>query len=452
MITRLLPLALACSVPFWAAAGDLSGTAPYRERIAMPPEATFRAVLYDTSAAPVEIARAELPGDAGPPYEFTIAFDDAGVTAGGSYSIEVEVVMPDQVFFTAGLALDGFPASTPEVALLMRGPKPEPEATSPMIQGAHGLTLPATFAGDVTSGDQSETWRLFLAPDQSFQLSRTFGEDAATRRDSIGHWAADPSADRLILRDGAEMPLVVRRSGDGLQVIDPASGDALDGTLAATGAEPLELRNMLLGGMMTYLADAAVFEECLSGTRFSIAGEGAYLDLERAYLADRPAPGEPLYVLLEGGIAMRPAMEGPDRQTIVADRFVRTRPGITCERQRADASLANTYWRIDELNGEAFPVGAGEREPHIVLETTGGSFRATLGCNNMRGNYSLDGDRLTLQPLMSTMMACPPPLDALEGAFTALLSEIETFAIEGETLVLRDGAGAARAILTAVYF
>jgi len=37
--------------------------------------------------------------------------------------------------------------------------------------------------------------------------------------------------------------------------------------------------------MFRYLADAAQFEECLTGRSYPVAMEGDYLALERAYLA-----------------------------------------------------------------------------------------------------------------------------------------------------------------------
>lgn len=449
-----------------ASAGELSGRASYRERIALPPEATFRAILYDISNNDqVEIGRFEGPVDAGPPYLFTIEYADADVLEGGLYAIKTEVIWPDLAYVAAEMVLEGYPPTSPEIDLLMVRPGIAPAAgvdssnaaseEDDMI-GAHGLVLPANFEVMVKVDGREEHWRLALFSDQTFQLSRIFSSDGAEtgRRDSLGRWDADTTADTIVLRDGAEMPLVVRRMGNGdLAVIDGTSDAPRDGTLSRSEPTPLELEGMTLAGMMTYMADAAVFEECVSGVTFPVAMEGDYLALESAYLTDRPAPGEPLYVMFDGGLAMREDMEGPARQMVLVDRFLRTRPGITCERQKADASLLNTYWRLDELDGAPFPQGAGRQEPHLVLETgDNAAYRATLGCNRLRGGYSLAGDDLGFAPSASTMMACPAPLDALEQAFSSVLADVAGFAIEGETLVLQDANGNPRAIFTAVYF
>ena len=60
-----------------AYAGELTSIASYRERIALPPEATFRARLYDISNNDqIEVGRFETSGDAGPPYNFVINYAD----------------------------------------------------------------------------------------------------------------------------------------------------------------------------------------------------------------------------------------------------------------------------------------------------------------------------------------------------------------------------------------
>jgi copper homeostasis protein (lipoprotein) len=213
------------------------------------------------------------------------------------------------------------------------------------------------------------------------------------------------------------------------------------------------VKPVLLNGMMTYVADAAVFEECVSATAFPIANEGDYLALETAYLADRADPGAPLFVELVGAIAPRAGMEGSSRETLIVDRFIRTRHGITCDRQRAAADLKNTYWRLDQLDGAAFPKDPALKEAHMVLhQDDTNRFRATLGCNQMQGSVTVDKDTLRFSAAASTMMACPAPLDRLEGQFARMLSEVVHFATVGETLVLSDATGAPRAVFSAIYF
>ena len=84
-------------------------------------------------------------------------------------------------------------------------------------------------------------------------------------------------------------------------------------------------------GLFTYMADAALFEDCSSGRRYPVAMEAGYLELERAYLEQQAQPGEPLLVIILAGVEKRPPMEGDaEIDTIVVERFEAAFPGEHC--------------------------------------------------------------------------------------------------------------------------
>ncbi|MFN8520289.1 MAG: META domain-containing protein [Chloroflexota bacterium] len=56
----------------------------------------------------------------------------------------------------------------------------------------------------------------------------------------------------------------------------------------------------------------------------------------------------------------------------------------------------------------------------------------------MTGGYELDGDRLVLGHLASTMMLCVDGMET-EAAYFAALGQVTGWSISGETLVLRGG-------------
>jgi len=92
------------------------------------------------------------------------------------------------------------------------------------------------------------------------------------------------------------------------------------------------------------------------------------------------------------------------------------------------------------------------REPHLVLfDEDALRFRATVGCNQLIGRYERDGDALTFAAVASTMMACPPPLDAQEQRLSDVLRRTAMVRLEGQGLSLLDSDGAMIAGLTAVY-
>lgn len=330
--------------------------------------------------------------------------------------------------------------------------------------GAHGLSLPASFSGTLPCADCAGiAWHLDLWPDQAFHLRREWlGRSGAggktTRRDQVGRWYATPrDRDVLVLPGNGDAAIRWQvLAPDRLRLLDRA-GEPIESTLnyelTSDGSlVETDIEDLFLGGMMTYYADAAAYEDCLTGRTYPIAQEGAYLALERAYLADRSAPGAELYVHVDGSLLMRPAMEGPERRSLVVDRFIRTRPGISCERQRASAALVNTYWRIDRLADQPVEGLPQRREPHVVLR--GGTetrFSATLGCNQLIGGFEREDGRLRFSAGPSTLMACPPPIDRQESLLIDVLGAARSYRINGETLTLRDASDEVIGVFTAVY-
>ncbi len=59
------------------------------------------------------------------------------------------------------------------------------------------------------------------------------------------------------------------------------------------------------------------------------------------------------------------------------------------EKNVSTASLENTYWRLDEMNGESFVPPTDAKEAHIILTTVNTEKRVKgfAGCNNMGGGF-----------------------------------------------------------------
>ena len=92
-------------------AGDagqvIEGTAAYRERIAMPPNAVFEAVLQDVSRADapaMEIARTTIPDAPTPPIRFTIPFDAAKIDSRLSYTVRAAIRVDGKLWFASDTA------------------------------------------------------------------------------------------------------------------------------------------------------------------------------------------------------------------------------------------------------------------------------------------------------------------------------------------------------------
>lgn len=189
-------------------------------------------------------------------------------------------------------------------------------------------------------------------------------------------------------------------------------------------------------GLVTYMADAAVFVDCDTGERLPVAMEADYLALERAYLDNREAPGRPSMVIIDGYVAERPAMEGDGFQNVViVDRFVEVRVGDSCELGKPDVPLRNTYWKLMTIGGQPVKIEDGEREPHIIFDLREMSFKGYGGCNQLMGGFESEGDALRFGPIAGTKRYCMNTMD-LEDALIEALGTVTAFEISGETLTL----------------
>ena len=122
-----------------------------------------------------------------------------------------------------------------------------------------------------------------------------------------------------------------------------------------------------LSGMFTYMADAAIFENCRDNRVYPVSMEGAYIELERAYLNSGIEGGEPLLVEVEGRFLERPPMEGNvNKVMLIVDSFEAILPEQSCM-PHVDEPLLNTYWKLAELEGQPVSTPEGQREAHMVL-------------------------------------------------------------------------------------
>jgi len=216
-----------------------------------------------------------------------------------------------------------------------------PDAGGPAAPEPPGLgEVAMTFSGLLPCADcADEELVITLFPDGSFRLRSTFfgeeaGAEAAVFYD-LGRWTREPD-EVLRLDSSAGAARVFRlQSRDSLVVLDaesPASPGVNAPALILRALVDPVAGPMPLRGLYTYLADAAVFEECQTGRRFPVIIDGAHLELERAYLENRPAPGEPLLVTLEGRFELREPEPGlPEREHVRVVEFGEVWPGQSCD-------------------------------------------------------------------------------------------------------------------------
>lgn len=106
-----------------------------------------------------------------------------------------------------------------------------------------------------------------------------------------------------------------------------------------------------------------------------------------------------------------------------------------------DAALADTYWKLVDVDGAPVVVAEQLREPHLVLNSADSRFAGSGGVNRLMGGYASDGIGLTFGQTATTMMAGPPEAMAQEQLIVAALQRVRGFRIAGDILTLLDGAG-----------
>jgi copper homeostasis protein (lipoprotein) len=204
--------------------------------------------------------------------------------------------------------------------------------------------------------------------------------------------------------------------------------------------EPIEPR-LVLRGMYRYMADAGMFQACLTGWRLPVAQDSDNAKLEAAYSRARREPGETLLVTLERSLVIRPRIEGPGMQrALVPERFINVWPGESCGSRYSEASLENTYWKPTRLGGKPVEIGAGGREVFMTLVGEGRRVQGFSGCNRFTGGYELDGMRLVFKQMAGTRMACMEGMEQ-EAAFLKALESTASWEIRGEHLELFDAGG-----------
>jgi heat shock protein HslJ len=108
------------------------------------------------------------------------------------------------------------------------------------------------------------------------------------------------------------------------------------------------------------------------------------------------------------------------------------------------AAIEGTLWRLTAIRGQAATaLAALPRAAELRFEA--GRVQGFSGCNQLGGSYTLDGDRVVLGPLAGTMMACAPPMMAVETAVKSELTGTLRFQVADGRLALAAASDAAGA-------
>ncbi len=266
-----------------------------------------------------------------------------------------------------------------------------------------------------------------LLSDGTFRL-RQDGDGGDPPIFELGQWVQEV--------DGG-VRLVLRGSVVGRRAFQQADGDRL---IAGNGAEfkqttaPEKLDGSYqLEGLYRDAQDGGLFAECSTGRTYPVAPGGAEPNLERAWVEAAPSRDAQLFFEIVGRFV--------DDGRIEVERVVNLKPNATCPPPAPrSAALRGTEWRAVEIGGERLTVVEGQRRPTLKLDDDG-KFTASTGCNSLAGTYTLDPNGLRFVPGPMTLMACPPPADAIERRFIDALGAVNSAQIAATALDLKDATG-----------
>jgi len=109
----------------------------------------------------------------------------------------------------------------------------------------------------------------------------------------------------------------------------------------------------------------------------------------------------------------------------------------TCKNTVADAaSLKDKKWSIELLAGEAIKLPEGVQQPWLKL--AGDQLQGFGGCNQLMGEYKLDGTNLSFPGVGSTKKFCEG-IQPTENAITAMLGKVDSFKMDKGLLKLLGG-------------
>lgn len=134
-----------------------------------------------------------------------------------------------------------------------------------------------------------------------------------------------------------------------------------------------------------------------------------------------------------------------------AATFTATKEALTIYNSANAVILTYKAGPANPLEGEWVVTGYNNGKQAFVSPIEGTTLTAIFtadtvsgnsGCNTYNGGYKLDGDKVTIGPLASTMMACDQAAMDQEQQFLTALQTPSTVESSGGTVTLRDASGA----------
>lgn len=206
-------------LPLPLLAGTLSGQGVFREKLALPPQATLSVVLVEYTAdggVGTAVAQTQLPAT-GPATSFTLAYDDAAILRPRRYVLRASIEADGQVLLHTARDRVFNPKKPPaRVELLMTSGLRGAPATKSTIPAAPFVdALPASYAGELPGAGGAVQWQLNLLPGGAYELRRSYaGRPQPNDFDDRGHWLWNQAKSQLMLTSSRNVRVRFERLDD----------------------------------------------------------------------------------------------------------------------------------------------------------------------------------------------------------------------------------------------
>ena len=108
-----------------------------------------------------------------------------------------------------------------------------------------------------------------------------------------------------------------------------------------------------------------------------------------------------------------------------------------CGSNAESASLIGT-WKLTALgSAESLQPAAADIEATLTFGDDG-NLSGNVGCNGFGGRYTVEGGKIVLEALVSTLMACAEPRMTQEITTLRILTDSVDYKIEGNTLTITN--------------
>ena len=109
----------------------------------------------------------------------------------------------------------------------------------------------------------------------------------------------------------------------------------------------------------------------------------------------------------------------------------------TAKNEGSSTSLIGSWKLTSYSRADVLTPAVSGTEAGLTFQDDG-TVTGNSGCNGLGGNYKVEGEQITFDQIVSTLMACDDARMVQEGAFHQVLANTATFKIEGNTLTLTN--------------